>query len=431
MADLSTENKLSKAGDVKIENVSLISAQGRIHDVTPQVVGIEIYEDIFAPFITGKLFIKESQGLISLLPLIGEETVQFRVSTPSLPDETAYEGQFVIYKMDDKNKVQGRELSYVLHFISREAIIDLNKKVSRAYKGKISDIVTEIIKSSDGLDAEVTEKKFNVEPTKNDTMFISNFWNPVRSIQYASENAFNENDSPTFVFFENKYGLNWLSLDTMYDGQTLHSFISDNYSAKVNKDGGSRRSIEEDYRRVLELNTTVDFNYLDRLQSGMYGSEIIYYDLLSQQYVHKGLVPEWNDHKHLNPNPVWTKDVSARPKSVLIYGKQYYNNFEGFDDKTANTKSIQLRRALLAQAEAYKVTINVFGRCDYTAGQKVYLEIPKNRQIEDNDQAAVDEIQSGHYLIGAIVHSINRQSHECTMELIKDSFIIDLNTSAE
>lgn len=427
MADLLSQTKLEKAGEVKIEQVGLVSAKGVFFDVTPQVVGIEIYEDIFAPFITGAVYIRDSQELSNLLPLIGEESIQFRISTPGLPEETAYEGRYIIYKMSDKQKIQEREQAYVIHFMSQEALFDLNKKVSRAYKGKVSDIIEEIIKGKDGLEAEDTKKKYNIEPSKNDTMFISNWWSPVKSIQFASDNAYNDNESPTYVFFENKYGMNWVTLDSLYDAQSLYTFKYDNYNAEVGSEGGSQRSIEEDYKRVLEFQTPTIFNYIDRLKSGMYGSEIIYWDILTQQYVHTGYNPNWEGTKHLNKNPTWTSDVAARTKAVLMYGKQYNNNFDGFDESTANTKVIQKRRALLAQAEAYKVTITVFGRTDYSAGQKVYLEVPKNKQIAKDDQEWLDEIQSGYYLIGAINHNITRESHECTMELIKDSYIIDVN----
>jgi hypothetical protein len=38
-----------------------------------------------------------------------------------------------------------------------------------------------------------------------------------------------------------------------------------------------------------------------------------------------------------------------------------------------------------------------------------------------------DKIFSGTYLIAAINHYIDKEKHECHMELIKDSFIINLN----
>lgn len=78
------------------------------------------------------------------------------------------------------------------------------------------------------------------------------------------------------------------------------------------------------------------------------------------------------------------------------------------------------------QAEGHKVSINVFGRTDYSAGQRVHLSVPRSTQIKKNDDPE-DKILSGNYLIGAICHLITLDSHQCTMELIKDSYMTNIN----
>ena len=160
----------------------------------------------------------------------------------------------------------------------------------------------------------------------------------------------------------------------------------------------------------------------------MYGSEIVYYDILTHQYVHKAFGPSWADSKHLNDYPLYSSKVAGRPKALMIHDHKYYNNFDGYDDVT-NAAFVQKRKALLAAAEAYKVTIQVFGRTDYSAGQRVRLEVPKNTQIAKDDPEPFDKFLSGNYLIGALCHFINRERHECTIELIKDSFMVDLDAA--
>lgn len=417
-------DKINFAGDVKIEEVALINSRGFLQDVTQQVIGIEIYEDIFSPFVTGKLILKDAQEINNLLPLIGEEIVRISLMTPSLKPEDAYKGEYYIYKMADRMKIAERELAYVLHFISKEAIIDLNKKISKAYSGKISDIVKQVITESIGLE---TQKNANIEETSNITKYISNFWSPTRNLQYLCENAVNVEGSPSFVFFENKYGLNFVSLESLYKNTPLHQkFIWDNYSADVASTGSSERNLTRDYQRVLELNMPDTFNYMDRLTSGMYGAELITYDLLTKQYTHLAYKPNFEEHTHLNEYPLWSDKLVSRPRSTLIHDHRYYNNFDGFDDVT-NSRTIQKRTSLLAQAESFKLEINVFGRTDYSAGQKVYLEVPRNTQIKKEEPNWEDKVHSGFYLVSAVCHSITRESHECTMELIKDSILVNLN----
>ena len=47
------------AGDVNIEKVSITTSSGFTQEITNQVVGLQIFEDLFSPFITGSLVIKD------------------------------------------------------------------------------------------------------------------------------------------------------------------------------------------------------------------------------------------------------------------------------------------------------------------------------------------------------------------------------------
>lgn len=415
--------KIHTAGDVTIEDVTIINVRGHAQTITPQVVGIELYEDIFTPFITGKVFVRDSQDLQGLLPLVGEEVINITFKTPKIDVMHGYTGEFYIFKMDDKIKLREREVVFALHFISKEAIIDLNRKISKAYSGNVSDIVRQVCTAPEGLG---TTKKLNIEETSNTTKYVSNFWSPTQNFEWCADSAINANDSPSYVFFENKHGLNFLSLESMYTGSPIYQrFIWDNYVADVNPIGGSSRDLNKDYQRVLDFQTPESFNYIDRIQSGMYGSEIITYDLLTKQYVHTAYKPDFDKGAHLNDFPLWTTKSPTTQKSVLIKEHNYYNNFEGYGDVT-NNKTIQKRMSLMAQAEGYKITITVHGRTDYTAGQRVYLDVPRNRQVTDKTDD-IDKIVSGTYLVAAICHNITRKTHECIMELVKDSFMVDIN----
>ena len=56
------------AGDVSISKIRVISQSGFYQDIANQVIGIQIFEDLLSPFITGTLIIKDSLDLINLFP---------------------------------------------------------------------------------------------------------------------------------------------------------------------------------------------------------------------------------------------------------------------------------------------------------------------------------------------------------------------------
>jgi len=423
----SPADTISFAGDVRIEEITIINSRGFHQTITTQVAGIELYEDLFSPFITGNIVVVDSVDLIGLFPLVGDEFIKLKFATPSLPTEDTYAGEYYIYKVSDRFKIAERQVAYTLHFISKEGLVDLNKKISKTYSGKISDIVQNIISSQDALE---TTKPINIEPTANNTKYVSNFWTPVQNIMYLANTAVNTNNSPSYVFFETKYGLNFVTLDSLYQLPVKAEFIWDNYSQDSATMGSSYMNIDEDYKRILEISTPQVFNYIDRVESGMYGSRMYHYDLTSKKYttVNYNAKDKFSSGNHLNDYSIISNAYIGKPNALTIREHKYYGNFNGYGD-VSNTKVVQHRVSLLKQAEAFKLEIVVPGRTDYTAGQKVNVKMFKMLNINESDdpEDVLDKMYSGNYLIGAINHYITREKHECKMELIKDSFMIDLD----
>lgn len=414
-------------GEVLIDEVSIITTKGIIQTVTNQVLSIEIYQDMFTPLMHGVLNLREAHDFANLFPLVGEEILRVHIITPGFKEEYAIKGEFYIYKMDSKLRAADRESFYSLHFISKEALVDLNKKISRTYEGKISDIVTKLIREDNALE---TNKPITIEPTYNKTKYTSNFWSPLKNINYLMENAVNDNGSPSYVFFENQFGINFVSLESLYQVPVYQSFVMDNYSADVPKTGSSYRDLDKDYQRVLELHTDESFDYMKRIRSGMYGSRYQYYDLTTKQYVDKIYNPldDFPKDKHLNPNSLISDTAIFRPSSLTFRDSKDYGNFNKYGDVT-NVDITPHRISLLQQLNANKVVISVFGRTDYAVGQVMNLTAYKIRQLNQTDDPNeyIDEIISGNYIVTALNHFITRKKHDCSIELMKESLLKDLN----
>jgi len=300
--------------------------------------------------------------------------------------------------------------------------------MSLPHSGRISDIVSNIISTKLKVSDNDLPKTYNVEETSNKTKFISNFWSPVKAINYCANRALNANNSPTYLFFENKHGINFVSLDTLYQLPVQYTFESNKRTSSIEKDGTVTKNISKDYNTILEYYTDDPYNYFDRIKEGYYGSEIIYYDILSQQYVHKGYGANFGDGARLNKHSPFNVTTPISPKSKLILGHQYYNNYEGYGSETSNVKTISRRQALLAQAETTKLKIVVYGRTDYSCGIKVNVQIPKYGVVQKSDSNTLDYELSGNYIISALSHNITKKEHKCVMELIKDSYIAEVDS---
>lgn len=424
---MDTSKQIVKAGDINIEQIQITTAQGFYQDITNQVMGLQIFEDLFAPFITGTIEIRDSLDLMNVFPFNGEEYLELKLSTPSL-EKGRIDEKFYIYKMSNRNMVGDRSTIYTLHFISTDAVVDLNKKISKTFGGKCSDIAKQLITDkTHGL--EVT-KNVIIEETSNATKYISNFWSPVKNINNVVEVSVNQSGAGSYVFYEDRYGFNFVSLESLYTKVVFQSFVYDSYvrDNTNSNDTQTVKNVTEDYKRIRSISVPTAYDYIERARSGMFGSKLYTYDYTTKIFniTAYDMLKGFKDQNHLNKFPLASNKAIYKYDSMIMSMPKYNNNFADFGDST-NAKSIQNRVSLMAQIDANKIEIVVPGRLDYTVGLKIDINLFKAEPSVKEDTESKDGMFSGSYLISAVNHYINRNAHECTLELVKDSLLIDLD----
>lgn len=432
--DISAD-QVRQAGDVNVEYVKIVSmANNTFFDIKNQVITIQVFEDMFSPFITGTLIVKDSLDLINKLPFAGQEYLELKIFTPTLDKSMGaagcIQGRFYIYKITEREYIAEKNIVYQLHFISKEAINDLNNQMSRTFSGKISDIATKLVKESPGLD---TDKVLMVEETKNSTKFISNYWSPTKCINYILQQATNSYDSTTFLFFENRTGLNFVSLDFLNNAGIKQNFTYGTTHDEVGKSGGSSRNIDRDYAKITELSAPEGFDFIDRIRTGTYSSRLIVHDMTTKRYktLNYDYLKKFNTSKEdrLNKYPITTEKVFAKVNALVTHDEIASQLFINYGD-VSNYKTTQDRISRMKQAESFRINVTVKGRTDYTVGQKVNIKVyaPQPTREADTPENTIDKMYSGNYLIAAINHVIDKEQHECFMELIKDTLQFDLTT---
>lgn len=414
------------AGDIRIDKLNIMTYDLTTYSVKNQLISIQIFEDIFNPFITGILTFKDSLDFMNGLPVIGQETLDIDIWTPTLKNETGrISGQFYISELKNREYVGDRSIVYELSFISKEAIIDLNVKLSKSYSGLISDVATTVLQHEYVKFDKV--KKLNIEPTKNSVKYVSNYWSPVRNMNFLADYAINANGSPSYVFFENRDGFNFGSLETLAASpQITQEFRYDSSTQDVLATGGSVRDISRDFQRITQFSLKNGFNLIRRLHSGMVASVGFGYDLTTKRFQIKpfdyfGAFPE---RKHLNNYPLINNKIPMFYTAKMLIAPNPFENFTGGGNNT-NFAFIQKRISEIEQGGDFRIEINVPGRFDYTVGQVVRItsfQVAPLKSTESN-KSQLDVIFSGKYMVSAINHFITRDSHQCAIELAKDSYI--------
>lgn len=415
------------AGDFKLVDVKIGSVRGLIFDVFNFVVDINIYEDLNSPTISGNITLNDAQDLVNLMPMIGEEKLLITFKTPSMNDtDGLFEQAFYIYKMTDRVYSAERAVQYTLHFVSFEAIRDLNSKVSKGFAGQIDNIVEKFLKTE-----LATEKQINVEKTKNSIIYVSNYWTPFTNINYLTKRSVSTtNNSANFVFFENNKAFNYVSIDALCEQASKATYIYDNSTRNPAGGGGaSNRSIGADLSRITTYSIDTAFDYMQRIQSGMYKSRLITHELVTKTYNIQTMSyeDEFKKHNHLNPHPLSTLGLPSKSFAFLAVEPRALETFNNF--KTDGMKNWYLKNIMqTSEINAFTMDITVPGRSDLTVGDVIDVYIYRNTPMsqKDTEEQLLDDTFSGRYLITSLCHALNREKHDIHMTIIKDSLIIDL-----
>jgi hypothetical protein len=414
---------LKFAGDIQIKEVQINSLNGQAANVTNQVSMIEIYEDMFSPFTTMTIVLRESVDYINIFPFVGEEFVDIDIVTPSL--DVPIKGRFYVYKITDREYTKEREVIYALKCISSDFLVDANKKISKTYDGKVNELAFSIL-GEKGLG---TTKKLNIESTSNSTKFTANFWSPVKCLNYLCDNALSVNYSPSYLFYENRDGLNFRSINEILKSEPSHKFVKDNYTRTSDASGsGSTKDPQEDFKRILDISIPVLTDYMNDIQSGRMKSRLVTHDITTKRYTVKdySVKKDPKPDTLLNPNPAYSKYTIANAQSAQMIMPKYYGNFNNYGDVTS-FKFQQKRISFFQSLSKYKVNLQVYGRTDYTVGRVIDLYLPRATQITKEEQDPRDQILSGKYLVSAISHTITRENHTCNMEIVKNSVLVNLS----
>lgn len=233
------------------------------------------------------------------------------------------------------------------------------------------------------------------------------------------------------IFFETMYGLMLMSLETLVASTAVQTFRVSNYATEPtsNQQSSTTPNVERDYQSVLSINYHNGFNYFDRINQGYYGGEVIGYDCNTHQYVHSVAPGIGEQSTRLNQYKP-TNDYQMYSSGGLVeYVPFITQNFEG-EIRGASDSDIKQRiqrQQIFAQLGTSKATIQVYGRTDYTVGMVVNLDVPAPKQITEQTEQTSDVLVSGRYLVTSLKHVVTPSSHYCNLQLMKDSFIVDIS----
>jgi len=466
------------AGDYNLNGIILQAHDGtggRIGEggvnIQALVQELNIYEGINQTAVYGTLVMVDSLNLISNLPIQGTERLFFKLSTPGssnvehiidASEETGH--PFYVYKISNKQQTSQGTQVYTIHFCSREFLRNIRTKVSKAYEGKLSDMVQQIVAEKEGLDS---RKTLYYEETSNADKFVMPNISPFKAIGMIAKRALPEHGNGVgYYYYETTKGLyfqSWESMcareathrrrpiqefyympqnitdDKTYTKHTMRTRAGVSASGNETKELHDLKSVEE-YKFVNTFHDTAAAQAL-----GTYGHRVISHNLFAKDFKET----DWNYHEQFNQTVHADHQGNKGATNPTVSGNPVDFDNNNVSDYAESMVSLQpttqflhneasgsfgtdvnddgrlegIRNAQKMQVEAgTTIQMTIKGQTYIQPGDAIDFQVrPVEPEGQTADKKAYDAQYSGRYIITKVRHRVTKQDYKMVLEVKKDS----------
>lgn len=451
---MSEKEGLQRAGQVKIEQLSLITSGNDVVDLTEFLVELNIYEDIFSNYLRGEIVLTDSRNLLDKFYIHGEEFLNIKVRTPTFKDEDSIQKTFRVYKVSDREIVRDTNTqNFTLHFVSVEVFYDFLFPLFVPFEGNVVDVAgrifSDFIAASRNFNVNDGDQTINedIRPTNmvvlseasNKVKFVSPGWSPLKCINWlASKSIPATGKSKNFLFFESNKNFYFGSLENLFKNALEKNNYLGTYTISVSnireKQGNNDVNREMFLAKDVEMIESVD--YVKNYTSGYLANRLIYLDVFNKEYeiIDYDHVKEYSNFFHTSGTgtkaiPIFTSDSVRNFATNISFYPKNPKLFTGFTENV-NEKMGEIhgnRLSSLLELTNIKMNITVPGRTDAEIGRLLYFLYPALGSHDETEKSrdVQDKLYSGYYFITAIRHKINKSDHSMVMEIVKDSLYVD------
>ena len=433
-------DRYSYAGQFIFDKVKLFSSSGTVVDISRIVTAMNLYEDLYKSCMTGDITIVDTNNVIMEAPVIGQEFLGFKLTTPGLDDFALdYSTHvFTITKINSRTSPRPGTMVYSLAFSSPEGLRDNRVRVSKSYTNSIDAIVEDVLSAPQYIN---TKKTLFLEETKGIKKTVVPYEHPFKLINQLKIDAISKkHNSPHYMFYENTLGIHFRTLDSLYAQKAIQSFNAG--------DMGGKTSLQEELERVLQFQVKGSNDMLLNIVTGMLASNVITHDIYRKEYKYDDFeyIADFDENNRINydennhpiyndvPIDEFDNTISMftdakryiHPTSTIINNSdaQHYDTSTTSYPYTANniSKTIMSRKSKLAElTQGMSIIVQVHGSTTYNVGAVVNMTIPvtgAKHSKEDNDLYL-----TGRYLIKSLRHMFDftDKRHTCAMTLVRDS----------
>ena len=448
------------AGEYTLEDVRLFASSGNIIPLNGLTVSISLFENIFSPTMSGTITLLDANSIVSNLPIIGQEFLSFKIKTASITEGGTSiidftKNPFSVYKIDQRIEGTNSEL-ITLHFASPEMLRNLRTRVSKSYTNTIDNIAIDVIQNSRYINS---KKDLFIEETVGVRKIISPNSNPFTFIQKLSSEAISKsNGSPFFLFYENKEGFNFRSLDSLY-AQPITAEYNTGEFYHQESSGTVVKNVLEEYSRPISHEMVAVNDTVKNVRGGLLASDLITYDIYSKKYERKNFryFNNFNDYGRLGNSPIYNTNFidefdntvdNFTNANIHLHPTSKNNGSDAqhyvLDPTAKNIKSLYspngIENTLLPRQSKFvelnkgvSLNVKVHGSTNISVGQ--IIQFNKQTVGNANESGDFDPYYTGRYIISNLRQIFDlapKKEHSIVISLVKDGYEQELeqNTAA-
>jgi hypothetical protein len=412
----------------RIKELSLVTKNKTEQSLVSFYKELNIFDSILQPCLNGNILIEDSYGLSDAFLLDGNDFLKIHIGKVD-DDALDIKRIFRIYKQSNRTSVNQNTETYLLHFISEEYVTSQYTKVGQCFiNTTYTDVVIKLLKDYMQVPKQKLKLAFNKSSGVRDAIIIPTYFNPIEAIEHISKLAIDTQQRPCFLFFENIFGYNFVSLSDLLDRESV---------ANINFDpknlSNSNESMDLFGARYFEV--IQQFDILSDIKNGVYSGKFIGYDKHTHETVEVNYDYDSINHPKNSRNngpsisnlKLIDGDVLGKTSSSrLITGRtnilhEQLKETEGDTPGIPYEQILFQRTAIFAHLFSQRVKVVVPGNFTVTSGSNIYLNVPKFSQ-KISEENNLDKTLYGHYLIIAARHKLTPDNkHETIFEACTNS----------
>ncbi len=430
---VSPSDQYRRLNDYELSSIYLEYDGGGRVDLRNIFQHFSFVEDISTQAMMGTIIVKDNLDLLNTFPISGHEALNVRFRTPGINSDFI-DVKFRVIEVSDRVKAPNeRGEVYKIKFVSSTAIENQTKRISKSFKGKISNIAKRIYSDYIGGSLDAQE-------TQGEGKYVIPMWNPFRALEWLATRAIpNGNDKETnYFFFETVDGHRFVTLSKLCTQNTAMTYFQVPTGIRNNTNNlaaPSAKSLARDFSNVRDLQFMRVNQKMDEYMDGAFSSVLITHDVTTKSWGRKlfNYNGTYQDIRTTSKEKV-TKNNSPytdRPEgNIILVTRQTGLMGADYPDVQNHDKWLQQSISSRTLLNTLRVKIEVAGNSVLRVGDVVELYIPKTAPLQTSDTEWYDERASGKYLITTVRHTLTPDEYKTTLMLSKNSYEVPLPDEA-